>query len=313
MSTGAVAPDRIDYLPIVDRPVIKWPNGARVAFWVAPNIEHYEYLPPLDGVRNPWPRTPLPDAQQYSMHEYGNRVGFWRLLPVLDRYGIRCSTTLNISVLEHFPDIAEEMLKRDWVFVNHGFYNTRFITTFSEEQERELFRRCREIFRRRTGREIKGQSGPAASNTERTPDIVAEAGFVYQTDWKIDDQPLPVKVRSGRLVCVPYTSELNDAPLFRHHYDGEYYAKICKAQFDQLYREGETSGRLMCIAFHPYMMGRPHRVKYLAEVFDYILSHDHVWQATTDEIADYYLANYYDAAVAHAARLKTRRGSNDSR
>src|SRR5215208_823641 len=105
MSRASLAPDRVDYLPIIDRPIIKWPNGARVAFWVAPNIEHYEYLPPLDGVRNPWPRTPLPDAQQYSMHEYGNRVGFWRLLPVLDHYGIRCSTTLNIGVLERFPDI----------------------------------------------------------------------------------------------------------------------------------------------------------------------------------------------------------------
>ena len=129
-----LAPDRVDYLPMIDRPVIKWPNHARVAFWVAPNIEHYEYLPPLDGLRNPWPRTPLPDAQQYSLHEYGNRVGFWRLLEVLDEYQIRCSTTLNIGVLEHFPDIAEAMLRRGWTFVNHGFYNTRFITTFSAEQ-----------------------------------------------------------------------------------------------------------------------------------------------------------------------------------
>src|SRR5688572_10649838 len=251
-------PDRIDYLPLIDRPVIHWPNGAKVAFWVVPNIEHYEYLPPLDGTRNPWPRTPLPDAQQYSMHEYGNRVGFWRLLDILDEYGIRCSTSLNIGILERFPDITEAMLERDWSFINHGFYNSRFITTFSEAQEVEFFQQCREIFRRRTGREIKGCSGPAASNTENTPDVVAEAGFVYQTDWKIDDQPLPIKVRSGKLVCVPYTSELNDASVMRFH-EGDYYAKICKRQFDRLYEEGEESGRLMCIAFHPYIMGRPHR------------------------------------------------------
>ena len=93
-----LAPDRMDYLPMIDRPIIKWPNNARVAFWVAPNIEHYEYLPPLDGLRNPWPRSPLPDVQQYSLHEYGNRVGFWRVLEVLDRYQIRCSTTLSIGV-----------------------------------------------------------------------------------------------------------------------------------------------------------------------------------------------------------------------
>ena len=106
-------------------------------------------------------------------------------------------------------------------------------------------------------------------------------GFSYQTDWKIDGHPLPIKVRTGRLVCVPYTSELNDAPLMRHHYEADYYAKICKAQFDQLYSEGEENGRLMGIAFHPYVMGCPHRTKYLAEVLDYVMSHDRVWQATT--------------------------------
>ena len=299
-----LAPYRIEYLPIVDRPIIRWPNGARVAFWVAPNIEHYEYLPPLDGARSPWPRTPLPDASQYSAHEYGNRVGFWRLLEILDRWRIRCSVTLNIGVLEHFPEIREAMLQRDWAFVNHGFYNTRYITAFDEDEERVFFEQCRETFRRLTGRELKGQSGPAGSNTERTPDVVAEAGFVYQTDWKIDDQPVPVRVRSGgRLVCIPYTSELNDSPLVRNHFEGEYYAKICKAQFDQLYREGAQSGRLMCIAFHPYAMGRPHRSKYLGEVLEHIMSHDHEWQATTDEIAEYYLANYYDEALAHAVRI----------
>jgi peptidoglycan/xylan/chitin deacetylase (PgdA/CDA1 family) len=293
----------MDYSPIIDRPVIKWPNNARVAFWVAPNIEHYEYMPLLDGVRNPWPRTPHPDVQQYSSHEFGNRVGFWRLLEVLDRYHIKCSTTLSIGVLEHFPEVAEAMLKRDWTFVNHGFYNTRYVTTYSEEQEREFLQECVEIFKRLTGRQIKGHSGPAASNTERTPDLLAEAGFLYQTDWKIDDQPLPIKVRSGRLVCVPYTSEMNDAPLYRQNHEADYYAEICKAQFDQLYEEGEENGRCMCIAFHPYATGRPHRSKYLDEVLSYIMSHDGVWQTTTDEIAAYYLANYYDQAIAHAPKV----------
>jgi peptidoglycan/xylan/chitin deacetylase (PgdA/CDA1 family) len=301
----ALPPDRIAYSPIIDRPTITWPNKARVAFWVAPNVEHYEYLPPLDGLRNPWPRMPHPDVQQYSAHEYGNRVGFWRVLEVLDHYHIRCSTTLNIGVLAHFPEIADAMLQRDWTFVNHGFYNTRYVTTYAEEQERDFLHACRETFQRLTGRPLQGHSGPAASNTERTPDLLAETGFLYQTDWKIDDQPVPVKVRSGKLVCIPYTSELNDAPLFRHHYEADYYAEICKAQFDQLYQEGEENGRLMCIAFHPYAMGRPHRVKYLDDVLRYIMSHNGVWQTTTDEIAAYYLAHYYDQSVAHAEQVNT--------
>ncbi|MCH8195648.1 MAG: polysaccharide deacetylase family protein [Chloroflexi bacterium] len=296
-------PDRVAYLPMVDRPIIRWPGNARVALWVAPNVEHYEYLPPA-GVRNPWPRTPAPDVQQYSLRDYGNRVGFWRMLEVLDRYKIKCSTTLNIGVLAHFPEIAEAMLQRDWAFVNHGFYNTRYISDFSEEQEREFYFEIRGSFRRLTGgREIRGQSGPAASNTERTPDLLAEAGFLYQTDWKFDDHPVPIKTRSGRFLCIPYTGELNDVPLISSHFEADYFARICKAQFDQLYKEGEENGRLMCFAIHPFVIGRPHRIKYLDQILEYIMSHDGVWQATTDEIAEYYLANYYDQAVAHAAKV----------
>ncbi len=297
-------PDRADYLPMVDRPIIRWPNNARVALWVAPNVEHYEYLPP-PSVRTFWPRTPAPDVQQYSLRDYGNRVGFWRMLTVLEKYRVKCSTTLNIGVLAHFPEIMEAMLQQDWAFVNHGFYNTRAITDFTEEQEKEFYFEIRESFRRLTkGREIRGQSGPAASNTERTPDLLAEAGFLYQTDWKFDDHPVPIKVRSGKFVCIPYTGELNDVILMGSHFEADYFAKICKRQFDQLYKEGEENGRLMCFAIHPFAIGRPHRTRYLEEILDYILSHDGVWQATTDEITEYYLANYYDQAVAHAARVK---------
>ena len=77
-------PNRGAYSPIIERPPIKWPNGARVALWIAPNVEHYEYEPEFDGQRDPWPRMPYPDVQQYSYRDYGNRVGFWRMLEVLD-------------------------------------------------------------------------------------------------------------------------------------------------------------------------------------------------------------------------------------
>ena len=138
----ALPPNRLDYSPIIDRPIIKWPNDARVALWIAPNVEHYEYIPDFDGVREAWPRMPYPDTQQYSYKDYGNRMGFWRMLEPLDKYNIKCCVSLNLAVLEHFPEIAEAMIQRDWDFMSHGIYNTRYLDNhaYTEEQEREFFR-----------------------------------------------------------------------------------------------------------------------------------------------------------------------------
>ena len=297
-------PDRVDYSPIIDRPIIKWPNDARVALWISPNVEHYEYMPDDDTARTPWPRTPFPDVQQYSYRDYGNRVGFWRMLESLDRYNIRCCVSLNMAVLEHFPEIGQAMVQRDYDYMSHGIYNTRYLYTYSEEQEREFYRDTIDTLKLHTGKQLKGMLGPAISGTERTPDLMAEAGLIYHTDWMHDDQPVPIKVKSGKLISVPYSIELNDSSLLRdNHYEGDYFARICKAQFDQLYREGSESGRVMCIALHPFLIGQPHRIKYLDDILSHIMSHDGVWQTTADDIADYYIENYYDDAVAHAAKL----------
>ena len=299
-------PDRVDYSPIIDRPIIKWPNGARVALWVSPNVEHYEYMPNDDAARTPWPRTPFPDVQQYSYRDYGNRVGFWRMLETLDKYNIRSCVSLNVAVLEHFPEIRDAMVERNYDYMSHGIYNTRYLYTYTEEQEREFYRDTIETLKLHTGKQLKGMLGPAISGTERTPDLMAEAGLIYHTDWMHDDQPVPIKVKSGKLISVPYSIELNDSSLLRdNHYEGDYFARICKAQFDQLYKEGAESGRVMCIALHPFLIGQPHRIKYLDEILSHIMSHDGVWQTTADEIADYYIENHYDDAVAHAAKLNS--------
>ena len=165
----ALPPDRIDYLPIIDRPVIKWPNDARVALWISPNIEHYEYLPINEGVRDPWPRMPYPDVQQYTYRDYGNRVGFWRMLEPLDKHGIRCCISLNLAVLEHFPEIAEAMVERDYDFMSHGIYNTRYLYTCTEDEEREFYRDCIDTLKRHTGKQLKGMLGPAISGSVSTP------------------------------------------------------------------------------------------------------------------------------------------------
>ena len=291
------APNRFDYSPIIDRPVIKWPNNARVAVWVAPNMEWYEYTPHS--------RPTQPDVASYSYRDYGNRVGFWRMLEVTDKHDIRCCVCLNGAVLDHCPEIRDAMVKRNWDYMAHGFYNTRPITAYSIEEERTYWRDMIATVKKHTGKQLKGRLGAGGGNTVNTPDLMAEFGLIYHTDWLMDDQPFPLKVKNGaRFIHVPYSYQINDAIVPGQNRDAAYFAQMIKDQFDVLYEEGAESGKVMCISLHPYWIGKPHRAKYLDEALGYIRSHDQVWHTTADDIADYYMKNYYDTVVAHVEQQK---------
>ncbi len=283
--------ERVDYSPITGRSRLAWPGGARLAVWVVPNVEHYEYLPAKTRVRDPWPRQPHPDVLNYGIRDYGNRVGLWRLMEVLDRHEVRCTASLSLAVLEMYPEIFEAMEARRWEYMSHGLYNTRYHWNYSEEEERAAIAECVEIHHRRTGQALRGWFSPAASYTLNTPDLVAEAGITYLCDFFHDDQPTEIKVRSGRLISVPYGFELNDSVVHRRPQEAADFERIGRDMFDQLYSDSERWGGLvMCIALHPYMMGAPHRVRYLDNLLKYLKGQDGIWWATGAEIADHYLA-----------------------
>ena len=286
------------YEPYFDRPKIAWPNGARVAFWIAPNIEFYEFEPPTNPQRTPWPR-PVPDVLGYSHRDYGNRVGVWRMIEAMDRCGMRGSVSLNVAVCDHHPEIIEACAERGWEFMSHGIYNTRYNYGVDEAQERAMIEDAFATVEKYTGQRIAGWLSPALTNTERTMELLAEYGVLYTCDLFHDDQPQPVNVKSGRLISVPYSLEMNDVVVYNFESGPpRYYGEIIKAQFDQLYEEGAQSGTVMCIPLHPFLVGQPHRIGPFAEAIEYITGHDDVWLTTGREIAEYYYENYYDAAVA---------------
>jgi peptidoglycan/xylan/chitin deacetylase (PgdA/CDA1 family) len=299
MSTKFSHADRAPYSPIVTRPKLVLPGGARVALWVVPNIEHYEYLPGPSPVRDPWPRTPHPDVIGYGGKDYGNRVGVWRLFEVLDKHQIRATVSLGLGNFVHYPEIFRACEERAWSIMCHGIYNTRYHWNMTEDEERAAIAECVELYGELTGKTLPGWFSPAASFTLNTPDLVAEAGIKFYCDWNHDDQPLPIRVRSGSLITIPYTMDINDSIIYRQQFEGAEFAQMIRDTFDTLYAEGADSGRVMCIALHPYMMGQPHRIDHLDGALEYVLSHDGVWKATGEEIADWYLADCHDHIAAH--------------
>lgn len=287
--------DRLSYSAMPDRPPVAWPGGARLALWVVPNIEHYEYLPQQVRVRDPWPRVPHPDILGYGLRDYGNRVGVWRLMEVFDRLGIRCTVSLSMAVLEMYPKIAQAMMERGWEFMCHGLYNTRYHWNLSPEEERAEIQHCQAIHQRVTGRSFSGWFSPAASNTVHTPDLVAEAGIRYLCDLYHDDQPTWVNLREelqpARLVSLPYSMEVNDSICWRRGMEGEAFAQKILDEFDTLYAEG---GRVMCVAVHPFIMGQPHRVAHLQRALAHVLQQPGVWCATGEDIVEAWVSQQKD-------------------
>jgi peptidoglycan/xylan/chitin deacetylase (PgdA/CDA1 family) len=295
------APDRYDYLPLIDRPRIRWPNNARVAFWVAPNIEFYELDPP-DGQSRPLWFRPHPDVLNYSLRDYGNRAGVWRVMDALDRFDVRASVSLNAAMCDHMPEIVAACVDRKWELFSHGIYNTRLIANMSEDEVRNVIRDSVETIERHSKQKIAGWLAPAISATETFLDLLPEFGIKYTVDMVPDDQPIPIKVRSGRLISVPYSMELNDIRVMgARGYSASKWASMMKAGFDQLYCEGADNGMVVCMPLHPFVVGQPHRIGALYDVLQHVTAHDRVWLATAAEIADWYFQHHYDEAVRFKA------------
>ncbi len=227
------------------------------------------------------------------------------MFEVFDKHRIRGTVSLNLAVIEHYPEVFAACEARKFDYMGHGLYNTRYMWGVSEVEERAHIATCVNLFRRRTGRQLAGWLSPALSHTLLTPDLVAEAGIRYYCDLVHDDQPWPVRVRQGRLITLPYSVDLNDAVAYRQGFEAEDFARMITDTFDTLWREGEESGRVMCIAVHPYNMGQPHRIAHLDAALGYIMSHQGVWAATGSEMADWYYQNMWDKVAPLAGVVET--------
>ncbi|TLG05371.1 polysaccharide deacetylase [Nocardia cyriacigeorgica] len=275
-----------DYSPIVEREPIQWPGGARVAFYVGLNIEHFPVDAPATSL-NEATAGLVPDPLNYGWRDYGPRVGIWRIAEILDRHGIRASALVNSAVCEKYPQIIAAGQQRDWAWLAHGRDNATVQSAV--EDERAYLTDVITTIEKATGQRPRGWLGPALSETFDTPEILAELGLTYLLDWTADDQPFRLNVPG--LLSVPYSVELNDLGLFTmKSFTGPDFVQIVTDQFDQLYADSARGGRVMALALHPFVTGQPYRAKYLDQALEYIASHHGVWLTTSDEIAEHYAA-----------------------
>jgi allantoinase len=281
---------RAPYSAIVDRPVLKLPDNGRMQVWVIVNVEHWsiERAMPRTVLSPPMGQPLLPDLPNWAWHEYGMRVGFWRLYDALNERGIVPTMATNGIVCDSYPRIVEAALKKDWEIMGHGFVQGPMHKV--ENQQEEIDATIRTI-KRFSGKAPVGWESPGLTENDHTLDCLSAAGIEYVADWVLDDQPVWLKANPKPVLSVPYTVEINDIPmmLLQHNRAEELLLRGVD-QFERLWQESEKIPRVMAISVHPYVTGVPHRIGYFEKLLDHILARTGVVIQTGEQISNGYRA-----------------------
>lgn len=281
---------------IASRAPMHLPDGKRLAVWLGLALEHFELGKPGTSL---FTGSALldPDPLNHGWRDYGWRVGLWRMIKLFDRLGIRASAIVNSRFCENNPEIIAAGMARDWTWIAHGPDMT-FHTGLAPDQEEVMLMEMMSSIAEATGRPPRGWLGPALTETYATPALLARAGVDYICDWPCDDQPFPLNVRDAKLISVPYSVEVNDVPMSYNGASGPDIYNMIVDSVDVLRSEGAESARILGLGLHPFIIGVPWRFKYFAKALEDIAKLEDVWITTSDDIATWYLQNYYDRDVS---------------
>lgn len=283
---------RFNFSAMPQRKRWQLPDGKRLAVYTVVNVEEWDIEKPIarEYVTSPAGVVTVPNMPNWAWHEYGMRVGFWRLLEAFEQRKLKASTAINARVCTGAGEpVAAAMRDAGWGFMGHGYHQQALHMV---EDQKDNIQKSFDALRAYTGTAPKGWLGPGLHQTLDTLDYLAEVGFKFVTDLPMDEQPVTMQTSADPVVALPYTLELSDLPMMVvHQHESRVWYERVVDQFDRLYQEGAAQPRVMSMSVHPYIMGVPHRIKYFEAAYDHMLNHDEVWFTTAEEIYDWYIAN----------------------
>jgi peptidoglycan/xylan/chitin deacetylase (PgdA/CDA1 family) len=279
---------RYAYSPIVKRPDYSWPEGKRLAFYVALNIEHFAFgagrgMDPVHSNRQ--------NSRHYAWRDYGSRIGHWRLFEILDELKLPATVLLNSAVCDHYPELVEKMKARGDDIIGHGRTNAEEHTAMWEDDEARAIEDCTETLEKHFGVRPTGWMGPGAAESRVTPDLLKEAGYTHLLDWPFDDQPIWMQTRSGPLLSVPYPMELNDAGAQAHRdQTARQFGEMIVDQFEEMLEQSERQPLVFALSLHGFIAGQPYRLRPIRQAIRHCVEHrnrDRVWFTRAGDIAKY--------------------------
>ena len=280
---------RIPFELSSDRPAYESPDGRPLIVQVVVNVENWRLDQPLPRKIIPAPHglEVVPDVPNYSWAEYGMRCGMPRIIKALAERGIKAGCTMNASVIESYPRIAELVLEADWEFMGHGLHQKSLQAEAGSE--REVIAEAISRLRAFTGRAVEGWLGPGLKETDNTPDILKQEGIRYCCDWVLDDLPTWMKTKHGPMIAMPYSLEINDSVTHAaHQYRSDELFMRFSYTLETFKSELPMNPRVLTIALHPHLIGVSHRIGFLHKMLELLCDRDDTIFMTGRQIADWF-------------------------
>ena len=277
--------DRYDYAPITDRPDFNWPQGRRLAVYLGVNLEHFAFGQGLGAELAPG--GPQPDVLNYAWRDYGNRVGAWRLLQLLDSLDLPATVLANSAMYAYAPALMAAHRARGDEIAGHGRTNSERQSLLSEAAETVLIAEATAVLTQAEGVAPQGWLSPWIAESAATPDLLKEQGYAYTLNWCMDDQPVWMRTRAGPLLSIPYPQEVNDIPSIVARKDSAaMFAEMIVDTFDEMLDQSVQQPLVMGIALHPYIVGQPGRLRQLRRALQHITARrDQIWLTRAGDIS----------------------------
>lgn len=281
---------RYAYSSIEHQVLPVWPQGKKLALYIAMNLEHFAFGLP-EGAKLSQAANRL-DVLNYAWRDYGNRVGGWYLADLFADLSIPPAVIANTAIIDYCPQLLDR-----WIglpgseLIGHGHTNSQRQGDLSREDEFALIANCQQRLSAYQQSPVAGWLSPWISESHDTPDLLRQNGFSYTLNWAHDDRPVALQTAHGDLLSVPYPQEINDIPtIIPNGTSIETFCSMIESQFIEMKHRAEQRPQVMGIALHPYIVGQPFRLHHLRQTLKKIVAQcEDVWITTPGEIASHSL------------------------
>ncbi|KMZ13874.1 Uricase (urate oxidase) [Candidatus Burkholderia humilis] len=243
-----------------------WPNGARIAINLVmnyeegsePAIEHGErhsetWFTESHGLNS---GVIGRDLAAEGLFEYGSRVGFWRLMRIIQERDLPATVYACALALERNPAAAAAIRDSGFDVCSHGW---RWVQHYllSPEEERRHIRMAVESLTRTMGRAPEGWYWRYLPSVNTRHLLVEHGGFLYDSDYYGDELPFWTKVGDTPHLVIPYSLTTNDGQYASATGTSQQWFEFVKDSFDTLYKEGATTPKMFIYASSGIRRGPP--------------------------------------------------------